>query len=149
MRRAVLCLALATALPFAVRAETSSYLCVTDYAIGYAFQGGRWMPTTFTAGVKWIVRRARPEEVEMYGVRDATWGLFEHGSAIASAGCAEPSAALKSALGGALFCQGIMDVQVNRDTLRFQLGHRGGYTLPSTPEGKSEPALSIGRCTPL
>ena len=42
MRTALyLAIAAAVALPSASRAEPSAYLCVADYTIGYAFQGGR------------------------------------------------------------------------------------------------------------
>lgn len=139
-------------LPPAAQAEVSQYLCITDYSVGYAFRNGRWTPTTFTPGSRYIIRHTRAGELSAVpmSIKRATWGVFEFGENLAWAGCEEPGSETMGVLGGELICSGLANVEFNRDTLRFQIEFTGNYTTPAKPEEKSDtPSLSIGRCSPL
>jgi hypothetical protein len=108
----------------------STYLCISDYSVGFHFEiKSGWRSTNFRAGEKYILRTLSDEERSRFSFvikKNDTWGLFEFGDTSARVGCHiyEPGGAGQ----GVFMCHGPWDLSFNPRNLRYELHMPGGYT---------------------
>jgi hypothetical protein len=141
--RALLVTAALISAALAQAADTSaadSFICIPDYATGYAIgSNGKWEPTQFNVTKDRYLLRAK----------DGQWYWTEFGK--------EPSKSLDLCTGfsenGFLSCKkSENEVLFNRKTLRFQIIHPYGYVVADTSVFKDDPLTPyymIGKCSPL
>jgi hypothetical protein len=124
---------------------STSYVCVTDMATGFAFDQNRkqWRTADFNAGKKYLVSKATGEPY--------AWEVKEIGTSWALMVCAHDFNE-----GGSLFCKGTgMDLSMNKKTLRFLVTYPVGYWADNVvdaewaKEGANSPYMAIGKCSPL
>jgi hypothetical protein len=148
-----LSLAIVASLPVPAGAQQpTQYICVPDYAIGFAVKAnGTWEPTTFTTPEKYIIRRLKPGERTIYwttGEVMPTWVVSQIGDNIALAACKDMGPSSMGTLESELVCRGVVDVSFSSKTLRFELVRTGNYVRPANPESSGDnPAMSIGKCS--
>jgi len=126
--------------------ETSQYLCISDVAVGLAFEKETqsWHPQTFKAGHKYIFRKINDEERKEFEALNLKWKwmFVEFGAAYPLVRCIDESANY-----GYMGCG---NLSISLKTLRFQLYRAGMFVEPEAEEAKGDnPVLEIGKCTPL
>jgi len=147
MRRSTMAAFILAGSVTAAYSETSQYLCISDVAVGLAFQKETqsWHPQTFKAGLKYIFRKINDEEQKYSEAFHLNWKwvFIGFGDAHPLYGCDD------SAKYGGMRCG---NLSINLKTLRFQV-YRVGMFVEPDPESEEDkgddPVLEIGKCTPL
>jgi hypothetical protein len=116
---------------------TGQWLCISDQATGFTFESGKWRPTNFKAGDRYIIRRSKLKgvawEVQNFGSKDI-WPV---------ATCDEDFNSYKF-----LFCHGFYEFKFNAASNRFLKAYLLGY-YTNTREGEDTPSIEIGTCSEI
>jgi hypothetical protein len=126
-----------------------SYLCVTDYSIGYDYDEATasWRPAKFQPKEKYLIRPLAPPEQSNLAtsIFTPTVGVFPMGDYHPVSPCEwfniRPDRML--------VCHGVYGFAFNESNFRFQASYLGLYLYPPIAGVKADsPTLDIGKCSP-
>jgi len=127
-----------------IRAGSPSYLCTTDKATGFYFNGNVWATTDFNDPVeKFIIRKVREGDRYRAGRNEYPYGAFDLGD---DSGIGD-----RCKLGvGIISCEGLVKTHFVVSTGRFLRVYVRGYLWGESDESnKDNPYISIGTCTKI
>lgn len=116
--------------------EIEDYLCVPSYSTGFVFEeSGKWVPAEFNiSGNKYLMKKKKTGWVWEFPDRPSSSGIACVNKYYTYLECNEF----------------IYQIQMNRDTLRFQIIQLMGYVnVAPEVEGKMTPSFTIGTCSRL
>lgn len=127
----------------AALAQSDSFLCVAENAVGFSFNKStkEWERANFKSEDKYVVSKSSDKR--------KGWEVKKIGESI-GAECAEGFNEH-----GFINCNGFMDFQMNRISLRYIMVHKYGYVVKEYSddglfkEGSLTPYLEIGKCSPF
>lgn len=143
-KRAIICAALALAIP--TQASAESWLCIPDMATGFTFdaEAKRWRQTNFNVeGVKYLI--SKPE----FAPYAYTVTEFGKKQSIFDPTCKNGPNEV-----GVMACTGLVtDFKFSEKNLRYirttTLGYAEPYTTGVHEEGGNTPNMEIGRCSKI
>lgn len=116
--------------------EPDGYLCIPSFSTGFVFRkSGKWVPTEFNvSGDKYLLKKKKTGWVWEFPDRPSSLGIACVNKYYTYLECNEF----------------IYQIQMNRDTLRFQIIQLMGYVnVAPEVEGEMTPSFTIGTCSRL
>lgn len=112
-----------------------SYLCVPDSVVGFGFNKvtKSWTQTHFEVG----------NSKYLLSLTNNRWEWKKIGDKYSLVNCGQFSEY------GVLNCDGVWNVQFNKNNLRFMQTYLLGYVAPVGNEGSDTPHIFIGKCSPM
>lgn len=149
MRTNVACAILAMLFIAGNATAQDAYLCIEDMATGFKYNEAskEWERTNFKSGDKYLLTRAKEDSVIK-----AKWELKRFGEDDSCGSYCEKDF---NSLGN-LWCRGLYNFSMNKNTNRFLLAYLVGYYQDNNPasggrqkEGGDSPFIAIGKCSAL
>ena len=149
-------------------AQGEGFICVTDKATGFAYEGGDWHSANFEASKKFIVRRPTSVDqgyfedvIKLPYAKNVGWVVSETGRALPIFACTGEFSQL-----GNLLCPPVgvgpsdrYDLsalnspsyfRMNKNTLRFLFAYLTGYWGDKPDrEGRDSPLIAIEKGSPM